>query len=691
VNLKKLILILGWVVTLSINLAAQTDPESTDFIANIIEEFIESNEEEEFDYNTIFENLHYYASHPLNINSAREQDLRDLFLLNELQISDFFQHKADFGAFLSIYELQSIPSWDLETIKNLEPFLTCNIAAADFNLNFKDALTKGHSLLYLKAKRVLQERRGFVKDDTGTKPYAGDPNHFYARYRYEYGQSFKAGLTMEKDPGEKFFGEGSKYGFDFYSFFAYAKDINKTFSIVSLGDFAVSMGQGLILHNDFGTRKSSLVMNVKKAGRTLRPYSSVNETNFFRGGGTVINLGKAWQTAVFVSYRPTDASTTTALDTIENTDFDYFGSIRSDGYHRTTSEIANKNAIHEFNAGTKVQYKTRNLKLAFNGLYTNFDIPLIRDASLYKKYLFAGQRLLNTSVDYSWRYRNATFFGETAMSDNGGFANLHGVLLGLDKSIDVSAIYRNFDPDYQVLNANAFAESSMPINEKGFYLGMEIRPLRGVLISTYADFWSHPWLGYRRDGLTGGKEFMIKLSYIQKRKLELYAQYRYKYKQQNASDEQIINHPIDQTLQRLRLHFGYKINKEWEIKDRIEFSFFKQSTSSSGMLMYQDLIYKPIAKPYSFTARYAIFDINSFDARIYAFDNDILYEYYIPFYYNRGNRFYINTRFRLGRNYTWEFRIGRTYYDNLESISSGNNLINGNTMTEIKTQLKIKF
>lgn len=676
-------------ILLAHGMSAQEESQTNNVIANIIEEFLESTEAENFDYNTIFENLNYYYDNPLNINSASEQQLRDLFLLNEIQINDFLNHRATFGTFLSIYEIQSIKSWDLSTIRNVTPFLKCDVAAADFNLNFKDAFTKGNSQLYLKAKRILEQRKGFKENDLGEKPFAGDPNHLYLRYRYEYGQSFKAGFTMEKDPGEKLFGEGSKYGFDFYSFFLYAKDINKTFSIVSLGDFAVSMGQGLILHNDFGTGKSSFVMNVKKAGRMLRPYSSVNEVNFFRGAGTVINVGKNIQAAAFISYKPIDASVD--RDTIENSDFDTFGSIRFDGFHRTATEIANKNSIHQTDIGGKLEYKIRDFKLAANGLFTTFDKPLLRDEALYRKFLFSGDKLLNTSIDYTWRKRNFTFFGESALSGNGGMAHLHGVLIGLDKRMDVSLLYRNFDADYQVLNANAFAESSLPINEKGFYLGMELRPLKNITISTYADVWSHPWVGYRRDGLADGKEFLIKLAYIQKRKLDFYIQYRYEQKQINSSNESIIDFPEYQTLQRLRLHLGYKINKEWEIRDRAEFSLFNKATSSQGMLMYQDVVYKPIAKPFSFTARYAIFDINSFDARIYAYENDILYEFYIPFFQNRGSRFYINTRYRIGRNYTWEFRIGRTFFENVEGISSGNNFIDGQTMTELKTQLRIRF
>ena len=580
--IKTYIFIIFTLIFLTQATYAQEESQNNNLIANIIEDFLESTDAENFDYNTIFENLNYFFDNPLNINSVSDIELKDLYLLNEVQITDFLNYRKQFGAFLSIYELQAIPSWDLTTIKNVSPFLKCEVAAADFNLNFRDAFTKGTSQLFIKGKRVLEERKGFIKDQNGNAPYLGDPNHLYIRYRYEYGQLFKAGITMEKDPGEQLFG-ASKYGFDFYSFFMYAKNINKTFSIVSLGDFAVSMGQGLILHNDFGAGKSSFVMNVKRSGRTIRPYSSVNEVNFFRGGGTVINLGKNMQVAAFASYKPIDASV--QQDTIENSDFDSFGSIRFDGFHRTTTELANKNTIHQTNAGVKLEFKKRDLKLAFNGLYTGFDAPLVRTDDLYRKYLFSGTSLLNGSVDYSWRIRNLTFFGEHAMSGNGASAKIHGLLMGLDKRLDVSLVYRDYAPDYQVLNANAFAEASNPVNEKGFYIGMDIRPFKSITISTYADIWYNPWVAYRRDAPADGKEFLIKLAYTQKRKMDFYVQYRYEQKQVNSSNESIIDYPETQTLQRLRFHLSYKLNKEWELRDRAEFSFFTKSTSSRGLLM----------------------------------------------------------------------------------------------------------
>ena len=675
---------------LTINfLTGQEEIQNNNLISNIVEEYIESTGDENFDYNTILDNLQHYYDSPLNINNATENDLKELFILNPLQINEFLQYREKFGSFLSIYEIQAIPSWDVATIKNVTPFLKCELAAADYNLNFKDALTKGKSTLFLKTKRTLQDKKGYIPNDAGETPYLGDPFHKYLRYRYEYGQQFKAGLTAESDPGEPFFTGINKKGFDYYSFFVNARKINRFISMVSLGDYVVSMGQGLILYNDFGVGKSSYVMNVKRAGRSLRPYSSVNEVNYYRGAGVTLTPVKNIEATMFGSYKRVDASLRT--DTLENTDFDYFGSVKLDGYHRTESEINNKNALYQSNAGVKIKYKSRRLELGFNTLYTHFSVPLVKDDQLYKKYLFAGQNLINASIDYGFRWKNINLFGEAAISDNGGKAMTNGALISLDKKMDMAVVVRNFAPDFHSLNGNAFSESNLPINENGIYMGFELRPLQKFTLSAYVDFWNHPWLGYRRDGLTDGKEFLVKLLYVEKRKLEFYIQYRFEKKYFNGSGSEKIDYPQPQVLQRLRAHLSYKLTKEWEIRDRIEMSDFFKAGDSKGYLMYQDVIYKPIAKPFSFNARFSIFDIQSFDARIYTYENDLLYEFYIPFYQNKGTRFYINTRYRLGRNYTFELRYGKVYYDDVNTIGSGNELINGNVRTEMKAQIKLKF
>lgn len=661
-------------------------------VAAIVEDFLENNDTEDFDFNTIFENLNFYYQNPIDINKATEDELRDLLIINETQIRHFLDHRDKFGDFLTIYELQAIPSWNLPFIKNIVPFLTINRGFEKlYAFDWKQFYKSGDSDLFLKTKRVLQVREGYRPDESGIPAYAGDPNSYYLRYRYQAGDYFRFGITAEKDPGETFFTGVNKTGFDFYSFFLHGTKLHKNVSSLTLGDYTVSMGQGLIIHNDFGGRKSSFVMNIKKGNRFVRPYSSVNEVNFFRGVAGEFQLSPKIKIGVLASYKPINARVSS--DTIENTDFDRFTSIVESGFHRTASEILAKNTAWQSNLGSSIRYDAKFWRIGLNYLFTGFNTPFIRETDLYRKYVFTGTQLHNTSLDYQVRRRNTTFFGEWAMSDNGALAMTNGLLMSLDRKIDFSLLYRNFSPRYQVLNANAFADGTLPVNENGLYAGMEIRPFPKIVVSTYVDFWKNPWAGFRRNGPTKGFDYFVKVSYSLKRKLELYGQFRFVNKQLNPSSESgdYIYGPEDYFIQRLRFQLNYKINPEWELRNRVEFSFYNRESLSKGVLLYQDVIYKPIARPFSFSARYCVFDIESFDARIYTYENDILFEFFIPFFQHRGSRVYANFRYRINNWLTWEFRVSNTFLTAEGLIGSGNEAIEGNNRTELKTQCKISF
>jgi hypothetical protein len=458
-----------------------------------------------------------------------------------------------------------------------------------------------------------------------------------------------------------------------------------------LGDYSVSLGQGLILHNDFGNGKSSYVMDVKKGGRPLRPYSSVNEVNFFRGIAANIKLSNEANITLFGSNNFLGGSVLT--DTIENNDFDNFSSIRVDGLHRTRTEIASKNKVTQQNIGSGLKYRFGRLELGTNLLFTRLSASLQPDNQLYKKYNFRGDQLTNASIDYSYRYYNYNFFGELAFSNPGGKAFLSGLIASLSPIVDVSVVYRNYEKNYHVLNGNAFSEGTMPINEEGLYTGIQININKSWRISSYFDIWRHPWLRFRKDAPSTGKEFLAKVEYTKKRKFSAYIQYRFEQKQENTEIEgKRIDGLAQLNLHRLRFHFGHKLTKELELRNRFEYSFYEKHTlKSTGYLIYQDIIYRPEGSRFSCSARYALFDTDDFNSRIYAYENDILYEFLIPFYQNRGSRFYVNLRQELSRNMTGEFRYARTTYTNIDEISSGNEQILGNRKSEIKAQLKISF
>jgi hypothetical protein len=218
-------------------------------------------------------------------------------------------------------------------------------------------------------------------------------------------------------------------------------------------------------------------------------------------------------------------------------------------------------------------------------------------------------------------------------------------------------------------------------------------------VSAYADFYQFPWARFRIDAPSTGRDYLLRVDYYVKRKFNAYVQYRWERKGINGSSDAVIDPVETITLRRFRINISTKLTKAVELRNRAEWSWADRGQSSSGYLIYQDLIYKPIQSPWSFSARYAIFDINSFDSRIYAYENDILYEFRIPFFQDTGQRYYINARYRLARPLTVEFRLAQTILSQAGdvqrredlSFSGGNQLIKGNRFTEVKAQVRYVF
>ena len=95
--------------------------------------------------------------------------------------------------------------------------------------------------------------------------------------------------------------------------------------------------------------------------------------------------------------------------------------------------------------------------------------------------------------------------------------------------------------------------------------------------------------------------------------------------------------------------------------------------------------------PLTVSLRFALFDTESYNAGIYAYENDVLYAYSIPAYYYRGTRTYLMLNYIIYKGFEIWLRYSQTYFDNKDVVSSGLSEIQGNTKSEIKAQLSIKF
>ncbi len=681
---------------ISINIYSQNDKEDV-VLEDLVEE-ISANSDVDIDYSTVYDDLQYYLENPLNLNDVSSEDLERLHFLDQIQINAITDYLEKYESFETIYELQLLEGFSKEDIERILPFIRIGKKKQEEKFSFSNAMKYGRHQVFLRTQTYLQDQKGYnipdsvIEENPDKSRYLGNSFRYYMRYKFRYRNKLMWGFTAEKDPGEQFFKGNQKYGFDYYSAHLQVEDLWK-FKRIVIGDYQAQYGQGLALWTGLGFGKSSYVLNIKKKARGLRKYSSTDENRFMRGAGVITEFGD-FSFSAFGSYHKIDANISD-VDSIDDAGIREVSSIQITGLHRTPSENVDKHSISQVIFGGNASYSGKYIKTGFTFVDYSLSADLIKDPKPYQLYEFQGSNNFNISWDYEFQISKFHFFGESAVSKNGGLATLNGLMVPLEHRISLVALYRNYSPKYQAYFSGAFAESSDNNNEKGIYLGLEVYPYAKFKISSYIDSYTFPWLDYRiNTPLANGLEYLTQIDYNPSRKVSMYARYKRELKPQNItsqSDETLL-YTVDVNKWLFRYHISFEINDSWTLRNRIEFTGYqKDKEDKNGYMAYQDIIYTANKIPLKLYFRYAIFDA-PYDARIYAYENDVLYAFSIPGYFYKGFRTYLTAKYDISEKMTVWFRYSQTSYSDRDVISEGSlNEIDGKTKSQVKLQIRYKF
>ena len=692
--MKKLLFLAA--IILPFFLSAQTDSSeiSGQTIEDIIEE-IAANSDQELDYSDIYDDLLFFYNNKINLNSATREQLGRLHFLSEYQIDALLYYRYKHGDFISIYELQLVPGFSSEDIRNLLPFVTVAPVRKQEKLKFKNVLKYGKSSLIVREQFVPQTQKGYaisdslIELDPDRARYLGDRQKIYARYKFAYRDRVQAGITMEKDAGEQFFSGAQKYGFDFYSAHLQLDRIGN-FNRIVAGDFQGQFGEGLVLWNGMAMSKSAFVLNIKKKPQGLRRYSSTDENRFFRGAGVTYSFKKIYVSA-FASYKKIDGNAV-LTDTLDDEAI-LISALQTTGYHRTPSEIVDRHTIGESVAGGNVTYRGDKLDLGFTALAYKFSAELNRDLQPYQIYDFQGKENFNASLNWFYLFHDVSFFGEAAVSANGAPAIVTGLNLPLAPQLQIATLYRYYSEAYQAYYSNAFSEGTRTQNEQGLYIGIKYMPIRHWAFSFYVDNYSFPWMRSRiYEPLTGGTEYFAQVDYNPTRSMSMYLRFKTETKAQNSSYDSPVYIVTTYNRSGLRYNLNLRVNSLVTLKTRVETSLYKKDSDvEKGYMMYQDVQYRFADLPLSASFRFAMFDA-PYNARIYAYENDVLYAFSIPAYMYQGFRTYLLVKYDVSSKLTFWVRYAQTTYTDRDVISPGSlTEIDGNTKSEIKIQLRYKF
>lgn len=597
----------------------------------ITEQQLEQNamREEETEDDSYWQGLEQFKKHPLNLNEADAAALKELGILNELQVENFIRYRHLLGKLISIYELQAIPGWDVAMIRRLLPYISLS-SAVSLAEQWRQRFHGGDRSLLIR-----------VSQRAGNNEY-GSPQHWLVRYRYQYKQLLQFGLTADKDAGEKFFGKRQRSGFDHYSIHVFAKKIGIIHSL-AIGDFTVNMGQGLIQWQGLAFGKGSEVMSIKRQSAVLRPYSSAGEYRFFRGAGVTIQRKKI-EATVFISLRKTDAT----IDSVDGRK--YISTFQTSGYHRTDAEIERKNNSDQYCAGANIQFNGKQGSVSVNAIAYRFSLPVKEKDEPYNLYAINGSNWFNTGISYDRTWKNLHFFGEMAIDRYFSKAFVNGILLSVDPRVDISFVHRDIAKAYRAMNGDAFTENTTPNNEKGFYTGISVRPASGWKLNAYADIFYFPWLKYRVDAPAAGADYLLQLIYTPDKKTELNTRFRYGNKP--ANQPIAVVHAVTQSQRKdWRIHTRFMPANDIECNGRTELVWYnKDGQTQTGFMVYADCRYKPLMKPYRLAARISFFGTTGYDARVYSYESDVLFNNAMAVLSGKGMRLYAMLQYDITKS-----------------------------------------
>lgn len=651
-------------------------------------------------YNTL---LQYYQS-PLNLNTASREELRALPLLTEKQVAALVRHRTDTGPLLSLYELQAVPDWDVRTIARVGPFVTVQITSPNSARGtlWQRIGQEENNALLLRYKRVMQQRKGYTAVDTfqgrPTQRYLGSPDAFALRYRVSHAHDFSLGFTAEKDAGEPMAWRPSQaqYGPDFLSahFVLHEQGRLKT---LALGDYQLQFGQGLVLSSGLTVGKGAeTITSLRRASLGVRPYAALLENTFFRGAAATYKLSRKWEATAFASRKNIDANAQQRTDSLAQYD-EFSSSLLTTGFHRTSTEIANRQRLAETVGGGHLGYLSRdgNLALGFTAVGSHYGMAFLKRPEPYNRYEFSGQNNLTLGVHYSYGWRNLLFFGESGGSSGGGLGTLNGLLASLGPNVDAAVLVRHYDVDFHTLYGNALSENSRNINENGLYIGLKIRPIARWEISAYFDQYRFPWLRYRVGAPSQGQDALVRLAFTPTKTSLLYVQYRARLKPLNLPTS--MGRPVPLPGQQLRhsllLYCDAQPTAQLGLRTRLQATYLRADDDQPwrrGYVLSQDVSVQ-LARRVQLSARYAVFDTDDYDTRQYIFEQDVLYAISVPALYGQGTRAYLIAQATVNKHFTFWLRYADTRYRHQATVGSGLEEIKGSARSDVTAQMRYRL
>lgn len=625
------------------------------------------------EWEDIYERMCELEDNPINLNQATRDELEQIPLLTYQQVMDIMEYKEKFGHIYTYNEMAGLESIDLTTLQILQCVTNLGEDGKSGWPKLSTLLKQSRHTLMLTASIPFYKRKG-QQDDS----YLGDPLRHNFRYSMKAGNKIEAGLVGAKDAGEPFFSHQNGKGYDFYSFYVALHHIGPLSTLI-VGRYRAQFGMGLVMNTGFSFGKMGALANLDRQQNNVRPYSSTQQSRYLQGAAATIDLTHALRLSVVASWRKIDAT--------PNKDDGTIRTIRTDGYHRTETEMGYKNNFSQQTYAANIIWNFGHFHIGGTGLFTRFNRDLRPDTrQRYRQYYASGNDFWNASVNYGYNSGQLNINGETATGGSGGVATINTISYRPSARLQLKAIQRFYSYRYYSLYSNSLSSGGRIQNESAVLVGATWLPKDGLQLGGYFDYAYHPWARYGSFKKSNQTDLLLTAQYKTGR-WTLNGKYRMRKQQKDNSKKTDL---IWKTDHRPRLSATYNA-KNWWTTTQADGCISTYKVKSRGWMVAQHGGISAFSDKLNASASLAYFDTDDYQSAIYSYERGPRYAFSFPSFYGRGIRYAMMLRYQPMRQLVFLAKLGTTDYFDRDHISSGRQMINHSSKTDLELQLTVKL
>jgi hypothetical protein len=319
------------------------------------------------------------------------------------------------------------------------------------------------------------------------------------------------------------------------------------------------------------------------------------------------------------------------------------------------------------------------------------------DKVVSREFAFIGKETSVGGFDANARLGRVSLFGEVAHTNENALAGIVGGVLALGTKTSVALVYRDYSPRFINLHAHGFGESDGTNNERGMYVGLETPLIHGFKLTGYFDQFKFPSSTFSSPLPTQGHEVLAQVDGPAAPRLDLTARFTTKTVEDVESVVDLYNRTsheiVERSQQKERFTIVYGISRRLNVKGRVELTqvnYTLLNRSEKGNLFYQEVQWKP-TEALAVEARLMLFDTDSYDSRLYEYENDLRGVFSNPALYGKGRRWYLLFGYTLNNLVRISAKYSETQKDGVKSIGSGLTEIPGDLDNRVSVQVEVKF